>query len=125
MRREYFPYYISRAVLSLAFGVFLMGFDWPGLLLAMLFFYLFLIYLHSGWFGVDLSIPLFPLRRDSRGQLIQREALIISIIAGLLTQFALYQISNILFIHLIPGNIGVAVAVLAYFTSQFLLFLKT
>lgn len=124
MKKEFFPYYISRAILSSAIGILMLGFGWQGLILAMLFFSLFLIYLHSGWFTVELSTPFFPLRRDSRGQLIQRDALIISIIAGLCTQFALYQISSILNIPLFPGNFAISVAVLAYFISQFLLFLK-
>ena len=70
MKREYLPYYISRAVISLLFSLLVFGFSWKALLLSAILFGLFLLYLHSGWFSVDLKNPLFPLRCDSRGQMI-------------------------------------------------------
>ena len=118
MNRKYLPYYLSRLILSLLFSFLVLGFNWKAIVLATLFFGLFLLYLHSGWFQVDLTTPLFPLRRDSRGELIQRKALIFSIVVG----FSVYLFSGILGFAFISGNIAVAVAIIAYFSSQFLLF---
>ena len=124
MKREYLPYYISRAILSILFSILVFGLDWKALILSAVFFGLFLLYLHSGWFSVDSKNPLFPLRRDSRGILIQRKALIISIIAGLLAYFTLNYVSTDFDLTLVSGSVAFAVAVLAYFASQFFLFIK-
>jgi hypothetical protein len=43
----------------------------------------------------------------------------------LITYLALYKINTYFSIALAPGNIAISIAVLAYFTSQFLYFLKT
>ncbi len=120
MKREFLPYYISRLVLSSIFSVLVLGFNWEALILTLVFFGLFLLYLHSGWFSVDLTNPFLPLRRDSRGELIQRKALILSIIVG----FSLYLLSSTFGFVLISGNIAVAIAIVTYFASQFLLFSK-
>jgi hypothetical protein len=120
MKREFLPYYISRLILSFVFSLLVLGFHWKALILALVLFGLFLLYLHSGWFRVDLTNPLLPLRRDSRGKLIQRKALILAIIVG----FALYLLSGAFGFVLISGNIAIAIAIVAYFASQFLLFLK-
>jgi len=120
MKREFLPYYISRLILSSVFSVLVLGFNWKALILTLVFFGLFLLYLHSGWFRVDLTHPILPLRRDSRGELIQRKALILAIIVG----FSLYLLSNGFGFALISGNIAIAIAIIAYFASQFVLFLK-
>ena len=124
MKREFLPYYVSRFILSSIFGILMLGINWKALILTLVFFGLFLLYLHSGWFSVDLTNPLLPLRRDSRGQLIQRRALIILIVVGVFTYFSLRQLSNIFGLSFISGNIAFAIAIIAYFTSQFLLFIK-
>ena len=120
MKSEFLPYYISRLILSLVFSALVLGFHWKALILTLVFFALFLLYLHSGWFCVDLTHPIFPLRRDSRGELIQRKALVLAIIVG----FSIYLISGALGFALISGNIAIAVAIVAYFASQFVLFFK-
>ncbi|MBN1451745.1 MAG: hypothetical protein JW963_12080 [Anaerolineales bacterium] len=120
MKREFLPYYISRLILSLAFSILVLGFHWKALILALVFFGLFLLYLHSGWFHVDLTNPFLPLRRDSRGELIQRKALILAIIVG----FSLYLLSGALGFVLISGNLAISVAIVTYFASQFVLFFK-
>ena len=120
MKREFLPYYISRLIFSFAFSVLVLGFHWKALLLAFIFFALFLLYLHSGWFRLDWTNPFLPLRRDVRGELIQRKALILAIIAG----FAVYLLFGAFGFALISGNIAIATAVMAYFVFQFLLFLK-
>jgi hypothetical protein len=124
MNKQFAPYYISRAILSSILAILSMGFNWKALLLAALFFGFFLFYLHSGWFRIDSENTLLPLRRDSRGQLIQRKALIIAIIVGLITYFSLDQLSSWFGLDLISGSIAFAIAIVAYFTTQFVLFSK-
>ena len=125
MKKEYIPYYISRALLSAVFGILIMGFTWKALALTAVFFSFFVLYLHSGWFRVDAENRLLPLRRDARGQLVQRKALIIAIVLGLVTYFALTLISRQLGTASISGNIALAVAIIAYFISQFALFARS
>ena len=38
MKKEYMPYYISRAILSSIFAVIIMGLNWKAALLAVVFF---------------------------------------------------------------------------------------
>ena len=124
MKKQFLPYYISRALLSIVFAVFVVGFNWKAIIFAIAAFGFFLLYLHSGWFTIDAQNPLFPIRRDSRGQLIQRKALIIAIVTGLFTYFLLAFISGPLGLASLRGNIALALAIIAYFSSQFLLFSK-
>jgi hypothetical protein len=124
MKREFLPYYISRAIISLLFSLLVFGFNWKALLLSVILFGLFLLYLHSGWFSVDLKNPLFPLRRDSLGLLIQRKALVLSIVAGLLTYISLSYLAGAFDLVLLSGNIVLGVAILTYFASQFALFIR-
>jgi hypothetical protein len=124
MKREFLPYYISRAIISLLFSLLVFGFNWKALLLSVILFGLFLLYLHSGWFSVDLKNSLFPLRRDSLGLLIQRKALVLSIVAGLLTYISLSYLAGAFDLVLLSGNIVLGVAILTYFASQFALFIR-
>jgi hypothetical protein len=124
MKREFLPYYISRAVLSGLFSLLVFGFSWKALLFSIVLFGGFLLYLHSGWFSVDSKNPLFPLRRDSLGQLVQRKALVISIVAGILTYFSLSYLAGEFGLILLAGNIAFAVATIAYFASQFVFFIR-
>ena len=124
MKKKFLPYYISRAVLSLLFSLLAFGFSCEALLLSIFLFGGFLLYLHSGWFSVDSKNPLFPLRRDSLGLLVQRKALVISIVAGLLTYFSLSYLAGAFNLILLSGNIAFAAAIIAYFASQFIFFIK-
>jgi hypothetical protein len=94
-------------------------------LMTFTFFGLFLLYLHSGWFSVDLSTPLYPLRRDLHGLMIQRKALIVAVIAGLL----LYTIAglwpNLFGASLITGRISLSISIIVYFVAQLAFFFKT
>lgn len=125
MKQQFLPYYISRAALSAALAIFMAGFNWKAILTTLVFFGFFLLYLHSGWFEVNTDNPLFPLRRDSRGQLIQRNALIIAIVLGLLTYLSLSLVSNNLALESVSGNISLAFATIAYFVTQFMLLAKS
>jgi hypothetical protein len=81
-----------------------------------------LLYLHSGWFQVDLQNPFLPLRRDTHGQLVQRKALILAVVAGLL----LYGISLQLpgSFGLVSGKAALSGAIVTYFIAQFVLFVR-
>jgi hypothetical protein len=123
MNRQFIPYYFSRAVLSLGFSILVLGFTWKAALLTAIFFALFLVYLHSGWFHTDLDQPLFPLRRDDRGREIQRKALIAALLAGVALLLLLTAIP-------IAGGVSsaaplaISLAVIVYFISQFVLFAR-
>src|SRR4030042_5308839 len=122
MKRQFLPYYVSRAVLSLALSALVLGLTWKALLLAAFFFALFVLYLHSGWFQVDAANPWFPLRRDERGREVQRKALIAALVSGA----ALFMLFTALPFSVPPGlSAGPLAMVLAscvYFGVPFALF---
>ena len=121
MKKEFFPYYLSRAFLSLLFAILIAGVNWKALLIAAITFGFFLLYLHSGWFQIDTGNPLFPIRRDTRGELVQRKALIFAVLAGILAYVLLPFLSPS---SRSIGQIAFACAIIVYFSSQFLLFSK-
>lgn len=125
MKKEYIPYYISRAILSAGFALLVFKLTWQAAVFGLLMFGLFLLYLHSGWFRIDLSQPLFPLRRDDRGASIQRKALIFAIVAGALVHLVLSQTPLFIGMQAASGSLALAIAVLTYFISQFAFHLKT
>ena len=123
MKKEFFPYYISRAVLGSIFSVLVLGFTWKAALLTIVLLGLFLLYLHSGWFIVDLRQPLAPLRRDKRGQEIQRKALIASVITGLLIYLFSSQLSGLVGLP-VSGSIALSAGIFVYFAAQLILFTR-
>ena len=123
MKKEFLPYYISRALLSAVFSMLLFGFTWKALLFALGLFGLFLLYLHGGWFSVDLSHPLLPLRRDPRGLEIQRKALIAAVIIGLLVYLASPLLTGVSGLPL-SGNVALSIGVICYFVVQFIFFAR-
>jgi len=125
MKKEFFPYYISRLILSAIFSILVWGLTWTAILMTVVFFGLFLLYLHSGWFSIDLSTPLYPLRRDVHGQAIQRKALIFAVTLSLLLYTFAVPLSNFIGIPLISGHTALSVGIFAYFIAQFMLFIKT
>lgn len=124
MKKEFLPYYVSRALLSAVFSILVMGLSWKALLLAILLFGGFLLYLHSGWFSVDLKNPLAPLRRDLHGQLIQRRALIISVVLSLLLYLISLELASTLGFVLVSGHVALSIGIIIYFVAQFILFAK-
>ena len=124
MKKEFIPYYISRALLSIIFSTLVMGFNWTAIVFAILLFGLFILYLHSGWFSIDMRYPLFPLRRDTRGQAIQRKALIASVIVGLLLYLFSSQLSGLAGLSL-SGNIALILGIVTYFVTQFIFLART
>jgi hypothetical protein len=125
MKKEYLPYYISRAILSLAFALLVSGLNWYALLVAVILFGLFLLYIHSGWFQIDLEKPLTPLRRDPYGQSIQRKALIIAVSISLISYALVSVLSGYLSIGVIPGNVYLILGIVLYLFTQFFLFCRT
>jgi sterol desaturase/sphingolipid hydroxylase (fatty acid hydroxylase superfamily) len=125
MKRQFLPYYASRAVLSLIFAMLVLGFTWKAGVLAACFFALFLVYLHSGWFEVDPGRPWFPLRRDERGREIQRQALIAALVSGVVIFVLLTALPVIGPLPLPAGPLAVALSALVYFGVQFALFAKS
>jgi hypothetical protein len=121
MKREFLPYYLSRAAISLIFGGLIFGLTWKAALLAAVMFALFLLYLHSGWFRVDPSRPLTPLRRDDRGQQVQRKALIAAVVVGGLVYAVSSLASSLVGFPPVAGLLALAFAVIIYFIAQFVL----
>jgi hypothetical protein len=93
--------------------------------MTLVFFGLFLLYLHSGWFSIDLRNPFFPLRRDAHGQLVQRKAIIIAIVFSLLLYAASMSLSSFIGIPFVSGNMALCIGIATYFIAQFTLFIKT
>ncbi len=124
MKKEFFPYYISRFILSAVFSILVWDLTLTSALMTIVFFGLFLFYLHSGWFSIDLGNPFFPLRRDSHGQEIQRKALVASIIISLLLYLISMPLSSLMGIPLITGNIALSIGIFTYFIAQFTFFIK-
>ncbi|MFL7812521.1 MAG: hypothetical protein ACK2TT_04285 [Anaerolineales bacterium] len=120
MKTEYLPYYLSRAVLSLLLAVVVFGVNWVAGAAAAVLFGLFLLYLHSGWFEIDLNYPFFPLRRDQRGRDVQRLALIAAVCTALLVGLAIKYLAAPLGLALSQG-LALPLAVLAYFFTQWIL----
>lgn len=123
MKKDFLPFYISRAILSFLFSLIVMGFTWKALLLSIILFGGFLLYLHSGWFSLDLSHPFMPLRRDPRGLDIQRKALLASVVIGLLIYPFSSPLSGLIGLPL-TGNIALSISVITYFVTQFFLFTR-
>jgi hypothetical protein len=121
MRREFIPYYISRFVLSALFALVVMGFTWKAMLLTLAFFGLFLLYLHSGWFQMDPSHPLTPIRRDERGRQVQRKALIAGVAAGFLVFLLFGPTVGLSNLSNAAGMLALALGILTYFIVQFVL----
>ena len=124
MKRQFIPYYLSRAVLSLVLAAVVLGFTWKAAALAACFFAFFLVYLHSGWFEVDPERLWFPLRRDERGREIQRKALIAAIVSGVVLFVLLTAFPFSTSLTLAAGPLAMAVGACVYFATQFALFAR-
>jgi hypothetical protein len=121
MKKEFVPFYISRAVLSIVFALAVFGISWKALVMAIAFFALFLLYLHSGWFSIDSSHPLTPIRRDDRAREIQRKALIAAVVVGLLLYVFLPQANTHLGLSIVVGPVVISLSILTYFVTQYIL----
>jgi len=124
MKTEYLPYYLSRALISILFSSLVFGVNWMAGAAAAVIFVLFLIYLHSGWFEIDLRNPFFPLGRDQRSKDVQRVSLIAAVSATLLGWLGINFLAAPLGLMLSQSLI-LPLAVLAYFSSQWILLSKS
>jgi len=68
MKKDFIPYYISRFILSMVVSILVWHFTWMAALMTFIFFGLFLLYLHSGWFSIDLSTPSIPCAATPMGR---------------------------------------------------------
>ncbi len=121
MNKKYLPYYISRGVLSGAFGILVFGFTLKAIIFSLVVFGLFLLYLHSGWFQIDQQSPWFPVRRDERAQQVQRKALIAAILIGVISYTLFTMAMQWFAFPAIGSSLAITLAVLAYFLTQFIL----
>jgi len=124
MRKELMPYYLSRAVLSIAFAVafiYLDGMIWLGITLGVLSFAGFIWYAHSGRYLVDPASPLAPLRRDARGKFIRDRSVVAAVTVGGVVFFLLFLARSLLGWSINLDSIALLVGVITYFVvSNFL-----
>lgn len=79
------PYYVTRALISTLLGFWMATelHTWlGGLLIGALVFIGFLWIAHGGWYQIKPEHPLFPVRRDERGQAIRNQALAAAVAVG-------------------------------------------
>jgi len=124
MKKEYLPYYISRAILCITVCMFAFGFSLQGLIWTVLLYSGFNLYIHSGWFSIDLSNPFFPLRRDGYSQSIQRKSLIASILAAVWVFLIGSYLLPIIGYQIQIATFLLPISVTIYFLTQFGLFLR-
>lgn len=125
MKKAFLPYYLSRIIISFLFAFAVWGgITWQATLTALFFIGLFLLYLHSGWFRVDLTYPLFPLRRDQRAELVQRKAMVASLTVGIVFALELPSLFGVTDLALSTKNLAIPLAIIAYFSVQFFLLSK-
>ena len=120
MKKEYLPYYISRALFSLIFSLLIFGVSWKAGGFTILFMGLFILYLHSGWFEINLATPFTPLRRDMRGKEIQRKALIAALVCAMIF-FVIAPYFSSWFISVEARYLALIIGVFVYFGVQFFL----
>jgi hypothetical protein len=127
MKSELIPYYVSRGILSVLIGVVIFGGGspwWMALLIGILVFAGFLWYAHSGFYLIDTSQPLTPLRRDARGKAVRDRAVVISVVVGAAVYLVLSLAGLVLPFTLLPLSLAVPAAVIAYFVVSTWLFLR-
>jgi hypothetical protein len=127
MKSELVPYYVSRGILSILIGVVIFWGGspwWLALLIGILVFAGFLWYAHSGFYLIDTSQPLTPLRRDARGKAIRDRAVVIAVVVGAAVYLALSLAGLVLPHALPPLSLSVPAAVIAYFAVSTWLFLR-
>jgi ABC-type antimicrobial peptide transport system permease subunit len=126
MKRSLIPYYVSRGLLSALFGYLIsstLGFA-AGAVMAILMFLAFVWYVQSGRYLVDTSSPLFPLRRDPRGNAIRDRSVVVSVALAGLTYAALAVASHWLSLPFAVGWLAIVVGVIAYFAVSNWLFVR-
>ena len=117
-------YYISRALISIAFGV-LFAADstwWTGILVGTLAFAWFLLAPHIGRYSVHPEFGITALRRDERAQVINdkaaRNAFVISMLAlgGIIAYFGIFALTSV---PIAVFRWLLIIGVLIYYVSDF------
>ncbi|MFQ5791582.1 MAG: hypothetical protein ACE5JI_14010 [Acidobacteriota bacterium] len=124
IRRELLPYYVSRALLSVGFSWLVAGPTSTTLWLSLTFFAAFVWYAHSGWFLVDTTRPLAPLRPDERAREIQRQALVAAVVVGFLSHGVLTASGHSALLPFEPGPLALSLGVVSYFVTEFIQFAR-
>ncbi|HEY43152.1 MAG TPA: hypothetical protein G4O11_04140 [Anaerolineae bacterium] len=126
MKRELIPYYVSRAFLSALLGLLISSGKeiWLGVLVGLVVYAGFLWYAHSGRYLIDTTTPLFPLRRDARGEAIRDRAIGLSVAVGGLAYLGLSLASNAFPIEAHVGSWALAAGFVTYFVISNWLFIK-
>ena len=126
MKRELIPYYVSRAFLSALVGLLVSsgGEIWLGVLIGLVAYVGFIWYAHSGWYLIDPTNPLFPLRRDARGEAIRDRAVVLSVAVGGFAYLGLSITLRALSIEANVGSWAFMAGVAAYFAISYWLFIK-
>lgn len=117
-------YYVSRALISIAFGV-LFAADsswWTGILVGTLAFAWFLLAPHIGRYSVHPEFGITALRRDERAQVINdkaaRNAFVISMLAlgGIIVYFGIFALTSV---PIAVFKWLLIIGVLIYYVSDF------
>lgn len=127
MKRSLLPYYISRAIVSALLGV-IINFGgrpwWVGLLLGTLVFAGFIWNAHSGFYVIDTTRPLMPLRRDARGTAIRDRATVWGVAAGGAMFIALSLAGPLFQITIKAGSLAALSGGIVYFVVTNWLFIR-
>ncbi len=126
MKRELTPYYISRAVLAALFGYYvaLSSPVWLGILLGIVTFAGFLWYAHSGWYLIEPATPLYPLRRDKRGEAIRDRAILLAVTAAFLFYVVFSKVARFFALTVSISSWAFVLGAVAYFAVSYWLYWK-
>jgi hypothetical protein len=125
MNKNMMPYYLSRIILSVAFGVllFVTGLSlWKAVLSGGLILALFLWAPHSGRYSVHPEFGVTALRRDERTQVINDKAARNAFIVSMLTIGAIgvyFGFFSVINISISVFEIVLVIGALTYFVSDF------
>ncbi|MCB9008599.1 MAG: hypothetical protein H6656_14725 [Ardenticatenaceae bacterium] len=126
MKRELIPYYVSRAMLAVLFG-FYVAFSnavWLGLLLGIVTFVGFLWYAHGGWYLIEPATPLYPLRRDKRGEAIRDRAILVAVTAAILFYVIFSRIAKAFVLTVSIGSWAFVLGAVTYLAVSYWLYWK-
>lgn len=126
MKRELAPYYISRATMAVLFGYYvaLSGPVWLGIVLGIVTFAGFIWYAHGGWYLIEPATPLYPLRRDKRGEAIRDRAVLLAVTAALLFYAIFYKVAASLALGVPVGSWAFILGIATYFAVSYWLYWK-
>lgn len=121
MKRELTLYYISRAVMAVVFGYLVASSSsiWLGVLLGSITFVGFIWYAHSGWYLIEPSTPLYPLRRDKRGEAIRDKAVLMAVTAAFLFYAVFSRIAGIFSLAVPVGSWAFVLGSITYFAVSY------